>query len=297
MNAAETVRRAAPAKINLYLHVTGRRADLYHTLDGLVAFAAVHDTVTAAAAGELSLAIDGPFAAALAAEPDNLVLRAARRLAALAGVVPRARLTLEKRLPVASGLGGGSADAAAALAALARLWRLDLPARDLARLALELGADVPVCLHGRAVHVGGIGEMLSPAPHFPPSPLLLVNPMKPLPTASVFKARAGAFSSPAPLERPAASPQALAAALRARRNDLTAAATGLVPDIATVLDALTPQPGCLLARLCGSGATCFGMFESDAASSAAAAAIARAHPRWWVCPTTLIADAGSIVAA
>jgi 4-diphosphocytidyl-2-C-methyl-D-erythritol kinase len=296
----EAVTRAAPAKLNLYLHVVGRRADGYHLLDSLIAFAAVHDTVRAVKADALTLALDGPFGRALADEADNLVLRAARALADLAGVAPHAALTLTKRLPVASGIGGGSADAAAAIAAVCALWRVS-PAPDaLAKLALALGADVPVCLAGKAAQVGGIGETMAPAPPLPRAPLVLVNPLVPLPTPAVFKARTGPFSEPAPLIAGGSAPRDardLAETLAARRNDLTEAAVGLVPEIATILDALAAQPGCLLARMSGSGATCFAFFARDEDARAAVAAFRASKPDWWVEASQLVSDTKEIASA
>jgi 4-diphosphocytidyl-2-C-methyl-D-erythritol kinase len=288
--APEAARRAAPAKINLYLHVVGRRADGYHVLDSLVAFAGVHDTVVAENANALTLAVEGPFAAALSAEADNLVLRAARALADAAGVRPWAALRLVKRLPVAAGLGGGSADAAAALLAAAELWRVAPKPGALARLAVKLGADVPVCLEGRAAQVGGIGEKVEPAPPLPRAPLVLVNPLVPLPTPAVFKARGGPFSKPAPLAAAPRDARDLAEALAARRNDLTDAALGIVPAIRDVLAALEAQPGCLLARMSGSGATCFALFARDDAARAAAAALRAAMPGWWVEASELVSE-------
>ena len=290
---AEAVHVAAPAKLNLFLHVVGKRADGYHLLDSLIAFAAVHDTVSVRPAAKLSLELAGPFASTLRRETDNLVLRAARALAAAAGVKPAARIRLIKRLPIASGIGGGSADAAATLKALKRLWRVD-DSIDLAALALPLGADVPMCLFGRAATASGIGERLAPVAPLPPASLVLVNPMVRLQTSRVFQARAGALSTPAaPLDR-CADAAALAAALAERRNDLIAAAVGLRPQIQAVLDALAASDGCLLARMSGSGATCFGMFADDAAAAHAAAAIAGAQRAWWVCPTRLIDDVGAL---
>lgn len=295
--APEAVTRAAPAKLNLYLHVVGRRADGYHLLDSLIAFAGVHDTVRAAKADALTLATEGPFAKALAGEADNLVLRAARALADLAGVPPRAALTLVKRLPVASGIGGGSADAAAAITAVSALWRVSPAPAALAKLALALGADVPVCLAGKAAQIGGIGEEMAPAPPLPRAPLVLVNPLVPLPTPTVFKARTGAFSAPAPLAGAPRDARDLAEALEARRNDLAAAAIGLVPVIRTVLDALEAQPGCLLARMSGSGATCFALFERGEEAAVAAAAIRAAQPGWWVEASHLVGDTREIAGA
>ena len=290
----EAVRRAAPAKINLYLHVTGRRADGYHLLDSLVAFAAVHDTVVAEKANALTLAIEGPFAAALSAEADNLVLRAARALADAAGVRPWAALRLVKRLPVASGIGGGSADAAAALLAAGELWRITHKPGALAKLALKIGADVPVCLEGRAAQMGGIGEKVDPAPPLPRVPLVLVNPLVPLPTPAVFKARSGPFSKPAPLATAPRDARDLAEALAARRNDLTDAALGLVPEIKGMLAALEARPGCLLARMSGSGATCFALFARDDEARATAVALRAAKPAWWVAASELVGDTSKL---
>ena len=290
---AAAVRRAAPAKINLYLHVCGRRDDGYHLLDSLVAFANIGDVVTAAPAppGTLELTVTGPFAPALAAADGggapagNLVLRAARRLAAARGIAaPGAALTLEKNLPVASGIGGGSSDAAATLRALAALWRLDDIGEDeLAKIGVALGADVPVCLAARPTWLGGIGEDLRPAPALPPAAIVLVNPGIPLATPPVFKARTGPFSAPARFAGPPPSDAAgLAAQLTERRNDLTAAAVGLVPAIADVLASLERSAGALIARMSGSGATCFALYAGRTAAEAAAARLRAAQPGWWV---------------
>lgn len=278
-----SVAEAAPAKVNLFLHVTGRRAaDGYHLLDSLVVFGPAADGLAteSAAEGQLALALDGPESASLAAEPDNLVLRAGRALQAEAGpAVPGARLRLTKRLPVASGIGGGSADAAAALRALDRLWGLGLGAEAMARIALGLGADVPVCLASRPARMQGIGEVLLPAPAVPPCGLLLVNPRVALPTPAVFRARAGVPFSP-PAELPEAWPDAAAMArdLAALSNDLEAPAIGLCPPVAEVLAGLRALPGCLLARMSGSGATCFGLFATAEAARLAEAALPAA---WW----------------
>ena len=282
----------APAKVNLYLHVTGRRADGYHLLDSLAVFPAVGDRLLAMPAEALSLTFEGPFGAVLAGEADNpetgnLVLRAARALGGTAG----ARIVLEKHLPVASGIGGGSADAAATLRLLCRLWDLPLAATPvasvrgapasagLARIALRLGADVPVCLASRAARMGGVGETLTAAPGLPPAGMVLVNPGVALATAAVFRARGAGFSAPA--ELPASWPDAATMAndLGKLRNDLEPPAIGLCPVIGVVLSALAAVPGCLLARMSGSGATCFGLFPDAPTAEAAARALAR--PGWW----------------
>jgi 4-diphosphocytidyl-2-C-methyl-D-erythritol kinase len=271
---------AAPAKVNLFLHVLGRRADGYHLLDSLVVFAAVADRLEGRPSAGLSLTLGGPEAAPLAAEADNLVLRAARALAEAAGVPPRAALRLIKTLPVAAGIGGGSADAAAALRLCARLWGVRLPPDRLAALALALGADVPACLAGRPLRLGGVGEVLSPAPALPRFGLVLANPRIPLPTAAVFRARGGDVRPPADL--PAGWPDAAAMARDLARcaNDLQAAAIALCPPIAEVLAALAALPGALLARMSGSGATCFAILPDPAAAQAAAAHLPSSWWRW-----------------
>ena len=291
-----TLRVAAPAKINLYLRVTGRRSDGYHLLDSLAAFADVHDTLLLAPADGLDLAVEGPFAGELGEDAgENLVLRAARRLAEAAGVPARARITLVKRLPVASGIGGGSSDAAAALGGLSRLWRLDVAASDLADLALGLGADVPVCLAGRAAFMGGIGERLEAAGPLPAVGMVLVNPRVAIPTPEVFKRRSGPFS-PLAADRPGGFRDLadLLRLLESLGNDLAEPAIGVAPVIAEALDTLGAAPGCRLARLSGSGATCFGIFDDRAAAERAAAGIRAARPGWWTVPATLVDDVSRI---
>ena len=283
------VRRAAPAKLNLYLHVLGRRDDGYHLLDSLVAFADIADVVTARPAAALRLEITGPFAAALEGDPtENLIWRAASALATRAGIEAEAALTLEKNLPVASGIGGGSSDAAAALKALGELWRLDLGERRFQGLAESLGADVPVCLFGETAWVGGIGEQVAPAPPLPRCSVVLVNPGVRLATPAVFKARSGAFSERARFETAPADAAALARLIETRRNDLTTPAIGLAPEIAAVLRALESEHGALIARMSGSGATCFALFAEADAARGAAASLNRAHPDWWVAAGALL---------
>jgi len=271
----------APAKINLYLHIVGRRADGYHLISSLVVFVGIGDDIAVTDGRGPSLAVDGPFARALPDSGTNLAMRATRGLAAALGRPDNVAMRLTKRLPVASGIGGGSADAAAALRALMRLWRADPGNETLARLALSLGADLPVCLVGRPSLVSGIGEIVEPAPVLPQAWLTLVNPGVAVETRAVFSARTGAFSTPAPLREPPRDPSALAEALRARANDLAAPAIRLAPVIAEALAALESAPGCLLARMSGSGATCFGLFAAPEPAEAAARSIAAARPGWW----------------
>ncbi len=285
--AAETDGRAvvvrAPAKINLTLHITGRRDDGYHLLDSLVAFADLADVLTLSEADDLILDVTGPFAGALAglSVADNLVLRAARRLGEVLEPGRGAHINLCKNLPVAAGIGGGSADAAATLIGLSRLWGESLPANILMPLGLGLGADVPVCLAGRPMYMSGIGERLDPAPPLPAAGLALVNPGVPLSTPAVFQARVGAFSDPARLRNSPTDAAELARALATRRNDLEAPARTIAPVIGEVLAALEAAPGCLLARMSGSGATCFGLFADRDAAISAVADIDAAHAEWW----------------
>lgn len=301
---------AAPAKLNLYLHVTGRRADGYHELDSLVAFAEFGDSIalTPAAArvalrgADLPpagprLAIAGPFGPALMGEnpASNLVMRAAHALAVRLGREADVMIALTKALPVASGIGGGSADAAACLRALARLWGVAPDDAALFAVAAGLGADVPVCVAGRSCYFGGIGDELDEAPDLPETHVVLVNPNVPVPTPAVFKAMAaaraesgGAFSAPGRFTRKPADAADLAALLLERSNDLTAPALTVAPVIADVLAALERSAGCLLSRLSGSGATCFGLYATAEAANSAARSIAAASPGWWVKPTRLL---------
>ena len=290
MNSAGLT-RLAPAKINLFLHVTGRRPAQgpqagYHELESLVVFAqdiAACDRIAVSPAETLSLTLDGPQAGALAgSHDDNLVLRAARQLQAMNGRT--AAIALTKTLPVASGIGGGSADAAATLHALRALWQIEVDDDTLARMAAQLGADVPVCLFGRAAMMTGIGEQIVAQP-LPPLWLVLANPGIALATREVFSALAGQYGPPMPFERRPDSAADLAILLRARRNDLEAPARFLAPEIDPVLAALKAQKGCLLARLSGSGATCFGLFAEKRDAEFAARNLSRAYPKWWTAAT------------
>jgi 4-diphosphocytidyl-2-C-methyl-D-erythritol kinase len=276
------VEEAAPAKINLHLHVTGRRADGYHLLDSLVVFAGAADALAVAPAADgLSLELGGPEGGALAAEPDNLVLRAARLLAEAAGrPLGGAGLRLEKHLPVASGIGGGSADAAAALRALDRFWRLEMGTARLEAMALQLGADVPVCVGSRPARMAGVGEVLTPAPRLPEFGLVLANPRISVATPGIFAARRGAFSAPAALPAGWGDAAAMAADLRELGNDLEPPAIALCPPIADVLSALSALPGALMARMSGSGATCFAVFADAGVAKRAAAGLPAGWWRW-----------------
>jgi 4-diphosphocytidyl-2-C-methyl-D-erythritol kinase len=269
--------RLAHAKVNLWLKVVGRRGDGYHYLDSLVAFADVADVIEAAPAGDLTLSLDGPQSASLQGEADNLVLKAARLLADRAGVAPRAALRLTKNIPVAAGLGGGSADAAAALLALVELWRLALPAEDLFDLAGRLGADVPMCLAGLPAFVAGVGDQIKASPALPACGVLLANPGVALATKDVFAARRGKSSV---VTRPAGwrDLRDFTDMLAARGNDLTLAAISLQPAVSDVLARLRALDGALHVAMSGSGATCFALFEDTAHAERAASTL---PARWW----------------
>ncbi len=279
------IRRTAPAKINLDLFVTGRRADGYHELDSLVVFGVVADELALAPADELTLTVEGPFADRVPHGESNLVLRAARLLAEWAARPAGARIRLTKRVPPAAGLGGGSSDAAQTLSGLAELWGLEMDLPTLLELAGELGADVPVCLWGRTARMRGIGERLDPVRGLPPLPLVLAGPGCELPTARVFEAFARS-ETPRPAARPPLPAEATLPVfgwwLGEGRNDLEATARRLCPGVEAVLRALRAAAGCLVARLSGSGPTCYGLFESPAAARAAARRLAGERPDWWV---------------
>lgn len=276
--ATEPVTEFAPAKINLCLHVTGQRADGYHLLDSLVAFAGIGDRLVARPALDARLGLEGPFGADLSAGPDNLVLRAA------AGFGAAAAFTLDKRLPPASGIGGGSADAAAALRALSRLTGKAVPEG----LAMRLGADVPVCLASRPARMRGVGEVLDPVA-LPPGWIVLVNPRVEVPTPAAFRALARKDNAPLPATLPHWSDLGvLTDWLATQRNDLETPALTIAPVISDVLAALRAQPGRRIARMSGSGATCFALFDAEAPARAAQAAITAAQPGWWVAAGPLL---------
>ena len=281
----KTISVKAPAKVNLYLHVTGRRDDGYHLLDSLFVFTADGDVVSVQKSDTLSLKIIGPYAESLSVGEENSVLKAARLLADVCAVPAKAAITLEKNLPVASGIGGGSADAAAALKALIRLWNLTISPACLHETALKLGADVPSCLAAKPVQVSGIGEILTPAPELPALFLVLVNSNRPVFTPAVFKTRKPFFSKPAPFTEKMTDFDAFVRALSDRGNDLGEAACKIEPSVGEVLEALRSDPLCRLARMSGSGGTCFGLFPSADEASLCCRNIREKHPDWWVLNT------------
>ena len=277
----ELLRVAAPAKINLFLHVTRKRPDGYHDLQSLVAFADIGDVLTFERDKEFSLSIEGPFAQGLAAEVDNLVLRAARALAARSSAIEGARISLTKNLPVASGIGGGSADAAAALRGLLALYDAQVGRDAILEIAASLGSDIPVCMASAAAWMEGRGEIVTPLPALPPAHIVLVNPGLSVPTADVFR-RLTLRTDQTVLSPPPAfaSLGALIRYLEATRNDLEEPALAVAPPIRSVLDALAGE-GANFVRMSGSGATCFGLFETAAKAEEAARAIGNAQPGWW----------------
>jgi 4-diphosphocytidyl-2-C-methyl-D-erythritol kinase len=281
----------APAKVNLTLRVLGRRDDGYHELESLVAFADFGDRLDFVPGGALALTVGGPSAAQAGADADNLVLKAARALAERVPGLGAGTFHLEKNLPVAAGLGGGSSDAAAALRLLARTNNLSSGDARLYAAAGAAGADVPVCLDPRPRLMRGIGEILSDPLTLPPLPALLVNPGVALATKLVFAAWMPAPDAAVPLDIAAVakikSAEQLVACLATQANDLEAAAIKLAPAVGDVLVALGALSGCRLARMSGSGSTCFAVFSSAGETSAAAKRLREKFPRWWVCETRL----------
>lgn len=272
----------APAKLNLHLHVGPLRADARHPLQSLAVFADVGDRLTIEPADDLQLHIDGPFSQPLSSEPDNLVLRAARALAEHVGRKANAHIRLEKRLPIASGIGGGSADAAAALRGLAHLWDLHLAPGTLERIAAGLGADVPVCVASRSAFMAGAGEQTTPVAT-PATHAVLVNPGVPLSTGAVYRrfdemGLGGEF-----VEEPPPGPLSdLLEFALARRNDLEPPACALSPAVAETMAWLGGAPETKLARMSGSGASCFALTEDALSAEALALRTAAEHPAWWV---------------
>ncbi|MFN3835661.1 MAG: 4-(cytidine 5'-diphospho)-2-C-methyl-D-erythritol kinase [Glycocaulis sp.] len=288
---ADGLREFAPAKINLTLHCARPRADGYHPLRSLVVFASWGDVLRAEPAQALTLSLEGPQAEGLRADPHNLVLKAAWALRAAAGQPELgARLVLDKHLPVAAGLGGGSADAAAALRLLNRMWDLGFSLKQLAEIARVVGADVPACVWSRPLLMEGIGETITPLAAWPELHGLIANPGVALSTADVFRAfDAGGAAAPlgagarAPVAGSAMSALAL---ISDGRNDLEGAAIGLQPLVGEVLGALAGLPGARLARMSGSGASCFALFDSAGEAREAAGLLSGQYPHWRIEPVS-----------
>ena len=283
LDRSVTVTQSAPAKINLALHITGRRSDGYHELQTLAVFADCGERIVAEQADDLRLQIKGPFAASVPHDETNFVIAAARIFFLTESFGDKLLLNLKKTIPVGAGLGGGSSDAAATFHALNRYFKTGLDDRELAGLGKDLGADVPMCVYGKALRARGIGEVIEPLPAVPPLPLVLVWPGKPVATASVFSGLHNVSNEPLPdLPQSLPSVDDAAAYLAGTRNDLLDAAIGIEPVIADALDALAATDRCLLVRMSGSGSACFGLYPSRADADAAGRAIGAAHPGWWV---------------
>lgn len=282
---------AAPAKINLALHVTGRRADGYHELESLVVFADVADEIVARPAKADSLSVTGPFAAAAGSGDANLVARAVAAFRARwpDHVATGLAIELHKNLPVAAGLGGGSADAGAALRLMAQAGEGAIAAADLSRVALSLGADVPVCLISQPCEVRGVGEIVHPLQQFPPLHVVLVNPLVPVVTADVFRRLESRTNPPLPpLPSPMTRPSQLGIWLDETRNDLEPPAIALVPAIGELIGWMAKVDGCVLSRMSGSGGTVFGLFGSSSRAHQAAHDLRERWPDYWVAAAPLI---------
>lgn len=285
---AEALTLAAAAKINLSLHVVGRRADGYHQLDSLIGFTDVVDILTLRNSDDLRLTVSGPESETIECDDRNLVVRAAQLVQSHLGVSNGVDMVLEKNIPVAAGLGGGSADAAAAVSGCLTLWgtsKSELLSDPI--LASKLGADVPVCRYGRAAQISGIGETITPVLNWPAAWLVLVNPRVPLSTAAVFQHFDGPFSSAGPQGFKGSNYAGFVTFLASLENTLTAPAVDLAPVIQDVLEEIAALPKCDLARMSGSGPTCFGLFESPESAQAASKALASTRPDWWVRPSAL----------
>jgi 4-diphosphocytidyl-2-C-methyl-D-erythritol kinase len=291
VSAGERVFVTAPTKLNLLLHVGDKRPDGFHDLESLVVFVTHQDGIWLEPADEFALSVTGPFAAFVPHDGDNLVLRAARLLAERSATRMGANITLQKLIPAAAGLGGGSADAAAILRGLVRLWNLDLDRQILREIAASIGADVPVCVDSVTAWMEGRGERVTPLSSLPSFWLLLVNPGVEVSTARVFATlhqRSGlGLKRP---DDPIADAFALADYLRPTRNDLEIPACAIAPEIGQVLEEIAKLPGVLLARMSGSGATCFGMFESHDFIMPAAQLIKSRHPDWWIIGVRLLTE-------
>lgn len=277
----DALRLTAPAKLNLHLHITGKRPDGYHLLESLVAFCDVEDIIEIALSDKLELDITGPFAADIAQDnTENSVLAMARALQAHTGVTLGAHITLHKYIPTGAGLGGGSADAAAILQGLQQFWEVAISREAQHKIALAVGADVPACLYGQSLWMTEVGDMLAPIT-IPACYAVLVNPCKPLSTAKVYAAFTGKF-------RTVQSPPTLGglaawyAWMRTQHNDLHDAAVRCMPEIATILQALAKIPHCQASRMTGSGSTCFGVFEQELQASAAVAQLQKIFPNYWI---------------
>ena len=283
-----TIKAIAPAKVNLTLHVTGQRADGYHTLDSLVVFAGVCDQLGATITSDMRITVNGPFSSGVPTDASNLMMRAAQLLRRTRGVTKGAALTLEKHLPHAAGIGSGSSDAAVTIAMLAELWDVEpLAATDPAVVAL--GADVPVCLSApNPVHMSGIGDILAPVPRLPSCAIVLVRPKVDVPTAQVFAAMNDKNGTPMTAIPQGADYDGFIEWLRDQRNDMQSAAEKIAPEISAVVAKLKSLPGVGIAGMSGSGATCFGLVKDMATARHVARIVQVSQMDWWVAPAEVL---------
>ncbi|MFN3826752.1 MAG: 4-(cytidine 5'-diphospho)-2-C-methyl-D-erythritol kinase [Micavibrio sp.] len=290
---AASVKVIAPAKINLYLHVTGQRADGYHLLDSLVVFADVFDVITINPASRFAFAIEGAYASAFCAadresgpEGKNLVVQAAYACSRFFGKPLECRITLAKNMPLAAGIGGGSADAAAVVWGLIRYWDIKTPPLGtIMPLLLSLGADVPVCYLSHVAHVAGIGEVVSPREDFPEWPAVLINPRQAVATPEIFTAlheQDFSYSKPSALPDDLSDPDEILLFLQQQRNDLQPVTSARLPVITQMIDQLAEMPGVQMARMSGSGATIFGLCRQQERAEEIAEEIQQRNPQWWV---------------
>ena len=273
----------APAKLNLFLHVTGRRENGFHTLDSLVTFANIGDTITIEDAPSFSLHTNGPFPGSLPQNhDDNLVVQTAKTLSKHLNKPLNVKITLTKNLPLAAGIGGGSSDAAATIRGLIEHWKIKNETDHILKTIAKLGADIPVCFQAKPTIMRGIGDILLPAPAMPKTPIVLINPMIPCPTKDVFAAYEGHDKHNTALPAQCNTIDDLVKILDPLDNDLLDPALKIVPDIQNVINALNTQKECHLARMSGSGATCFGLFETIEHAERTAKTIKSENPNWWI---------------
>ena len=281
----KTISVDLPAKVNLFLHVCGRRDDGFHLLESLVGFTEFCDRLSVSSADDFIVSGEGPFAKDLPKNPDsNLVLMAARALKKEAGVTQSAKIAIEKNIPVSAGIGGGSANAAGTLRSLAELWELKYDLQRLAQVAKEIGSDIPVCVYSVPAIVEGSGEKVAPQNALPACGVVLVNAADPLPTESVFSARSGAYRKSLPWVEISSFDQ-LVSELTLRRNDLLETASVLSPIINDVLKTLSETQHCRYFQMSGSGGTCFGLYPSQQLAAEAARSISERNPNWWCVST------------
>lgn len=269
----------AYAKVNLYLHITGKSKN-YHLLDSMVVFADIHDVVEVEPAESIKVIVKGDYADMVPA--DNSVLKAAEHLHEQFNIKNGAQITLQKNLPAGAGIGGGSADAAAAVKLLTRLWKINVSPEEMTKIALSLGADVPACLESTSLYMSGIGEILKPVPKLPKAYLLLVGTGKPLLTKDVYTKYNGSFSSSVTGPKRFMTNSEFFDFIAAAKNDLQDAAIELMPEIKTILSALKAEKDCLVSRMSGSGSTCFGLFAKRKFAEDVAIKLSNEHPSWWI---------------